>query len=154
MAKSVERRAGHGRTENQPDPHSGVDMRQDRSLRRVGPGNRMMSDYFSADNMRKPVMRGELLGILEMLAFHERERHWWWRFRRWVTGRVSPDDTWARMAMLFERRVIEPAIAAVKAELEEQGRQALEAAGKPAPGAGAVPIPAPRSWWRRLLRRP
>lgn len=108
-----------------------AELRQDGSVRRLNKGGRSWNDFFDSKNKQRPLVRGEFLGILEMLAYNRRANVWWKRFARWLTRAPGPGDMWGQLAELHYHRSLRPAIAMVQAQLEEQAREKNAAAAVP-----------------------
>lgn len=137
MAKSIDRRAtspdaakkeeAAELSQRAQEIKENLDMsRTTHRLRRLGPGSRFIASFFAADKVNLPMRRGEVLGMFEMMAYHQREHRWFRKLWRWLTRTPGPDDTWARLAIVFEERTVKPAIAALEAELKEQKAKEIE----------------------------
>lgn len=121
-----------------------ADIRADGSLRRAGPGRRSMLDYFSGDDQRREVRRGELLGILEQIEYIRREHRWWRALWRWLRGEIrwkrwadtlpvpfvesypGPPNMPAIMARAHFRHTVKPMLENVQAELDRRRRAKQE----------------------------
>ncbi len=62
------------------------DIRTDGTVRRIAPGYRGASDFFSEEAQRRDVTRGELLNVLGMIEYNTYESHWLRRLIRWWKG--------------------------------------------------------------------
>ena len=98
------------------------EIRADGSVRRLNKGGRTWLDFFNEKNRQRPLVRGEFLGILEMLAYNRRANVGWKRLARWLTRQPGPGDMWGELASAHYRRSVLPAIALVKAQLEERAK--------------------------------
>lgn len=81
MAKFIDRKAGSPHRE----PREPLDLKENGSLRRFGPGHRTASDFFSDEKQRQDVTRGELLNVLGMVEYNRQQARPWWRLWRWLT---------------------------------------------------------------------
>lgn len=62
------------------------DIRADGTARRIAPGYRGASDFFSEEAQRREVTRGELLNVLGMIEYNSYESRWFRRVMRWARG--------------------------------------------------------------------
>lgn len=85
----------------------GVDIRQDGSVRRIAPGYRAASDFFSPEGQRREVARGELLNVLGMIAYARRESTLLRRIWRWWKGLPQVVNIEARLCEAHEQTIEE-----------------------------------------------
>lgn len=154
MSKSIDRRAASGATKDTAAADAAerarvaaveenIEMRSGKA-RRLGPGARFIGQYFNEQNIRREVRRGELFGLIRMLAYHDREATWWRRAWGWLKAAVTmqeyvgPDDVWGKLADDFDERTMRPALEAMKERLRiqreaklEEGRQIVAEATRP-----------------------
>lgn len=122
MADIIDRRSanGDGAKENPPEDGGKLDLTSEREIRRTAGGGRTWSEFFSQGNRDKPMRRGEVLGLLEMIEYSRRAGQWWRRLRRWLfrmDGMVSMPD---QMADAYVRKTLRPTQDAVQAELDKR----------------------------------
>lgn len=89
------------------------------------------ADYFSNENREKPVKRGEILGLLEMLEYSRRAYVWWRVLGRWVTRTPAPMNLPRQMSRAYWKNTLQPALAAIQEKLERDAKAANDAAATP-----------------------
>jgi hypothetical protein len=137
-AKLIDRRAGSTHrtkfddaVEQEAAEERRPDIRADGSVRRLNPGGRSFADFFSEKNRQRPMVRGEVLGFLEMLAYNRKAMVWWRRVARWLTRKPGPGDMWDALAIAHYEKTVRPAFERVQAQLNEAASKANAAATPP-----------------------
>lgn len=127
-SKIIDRRAGSKhRTRFDEDAASDgakPDIRADGSVRRLNPGGRSFADFFSEQNRQRPMVRGEVLGFLEMLAYNRKACVWYRRLARWLTRKPGPGDLWDALAIGHDVKTVRPAFERVQAQLNDAAAKA------------------------------
>jgi hypothetical protein len=132
VAKSIDRRASSSADTPDITPAN----TEEKGPRRILPGARRASEFFGQENMRREVLRGELVNVLGMLEYGRRESTWWRRAWRWLTDQPQVVPFHQRTAEAHDRTIAEAKadlmkeadgiradLAAKKLELEQQRRE-------------------------------
>lgn len=81
------------------------------------------ADYFSSENREKPVKRGELLGLLEMLEYSRSAYVWWRVLGRFLTRTPAPMNLPRAMSRAYWRHTLQPALEAINEKLERDAKE-------------------------------
>ncbi len=86
-------------------------------------GGTGIADFFSQENRFKPMTRGELLGLLEMLEYSRASHVWWRKLGRLLMGKPGIQNLPRQMRRAYWQTTLKPALEAVTARLEKQAAQ-------------------------------
>ena len=104
-------------------PRGTVDQRANGSIRRPGAGGRTISDFFSDENIRRPMTRADYLNMRSVEEFHRREQAWWRKLYRYVRGWPPVKDMLGAMAASHAQTLDQLRAALVaRADAEEDAR--------------------------------
>jgi hypothetical protein len=106
------------------------EARQRGEIHQAGGGDGI-ADFFSKENRDRPIKRGELLGLLEMLEYSRASHAWWRTLGRLLTRTPGIQNLPRQMRRAYWRSTLKPALDAVKGRLERQAKAANDAAGAP-----------------------
>lgn len=103
--------------------------KNDGSVHQAG-GGTGIADFFSKENRHKPVQRGELLGLLEMIEYSRHSHVWWRRLGRFLTRTPGIQNLPRQMRRAYWNTTLKPALDAVKGRLDKEAEKANAAAGE------------------------
>lgn len=123
--------------ESEPVDISKVEVRKDGSVRRIAPGYRSASDFFSEEGQRREVTRGELLNVLGMIEYNTRESKWYRRLWRWYKGVPQVVDIRTRLYDAHEgtiadaKRILEAEAEGIREKLSQaKGKESKQGEAK------------------------
>ncbi len=86
-------------------------------------GGSGFGDFFSNENRLRPMTRGEVLGLLEMVEYSRRSHVWWRVLGRFLTRTPGMWNLPKKMAKAYWNNTLKPAIEKTEAALEKQQAQ-------------------------------